>query len=339
MDELVIGEKRYVSSKRAAEITGYAKDYVGQLCREGYVEAKMVGRSWYVLETSITEHRFGGTNITEHRSGGSRKANSEQETVPGTNEDTTTDLLPPTPESPIAGWKRPTYISEVPTVMPEIEVRTEAPAAVQGHSGAFSSDTHSAVESESNNDDALSDMQSAWKEWFEQKRTAEENEVDETPAPVTDENENYSNEEVESTKYEEKYSDVGVIETNEGITDGFDVPIHRQKETLADEVDNGIDEELQEEEVQIPLRKMPAHEQGIIHEERIIKSGKKSRIDHRMTAQQYRTPKPRSSLLSRTILIVVAGLVITVAVIGSGVATVGTNPVVDFLGGTSKINK
>lgn len=38
MDELIIGEKTYLSSKRAAKITGYAKDYVGQLCREGRVE-------------------------------------------------------------------------------------------------------------------------------------------------------------------------------------------------------------------------------------------------------------------------------------------------------------
>ena len=59
MDELIIGEKTYISSKRAAKITGYAKDYIGQLCREGRVEARLVGRNWYVLESSITEHRFG----------------------------------------------------------------------------------------------------------------------------------------------------------------------------------------------------------------------------------------------------------------------------------------
>lgn len=60
MEELVIGDKTYIPSKKAAEITGYAKDYIGQLCREGRVEAKLVGRSWYVLESSIREHRFGG---------------------------------------------------------------------------------------------------------------------------------------------------------------------------------------------------------------------------------------------------------------------------------------
>lgn len=59
MDEILIEEKKYVSSKRAAKITGYAKDYIGQLCREGRVPARLVGRSWYVLESAIQDHRFG----------------------------------------------------------------------------------------------------------------------------------------------------------------------------------------------------------------------------------------------------------------------------------------
>ncbi|HUY62270.1 MAG TPA: hypothetical protein VMV50_00535 [Candidatus Paceibacterota bacterium] len=59
MDELVIDDKKYVSSKRAAKMTGYAKDYIGQLCREGRVPARLVGRSWYVLESAIQDHRFG----------------------------------------------------------------------------------------------------------------------------------------------------------------------------------------------------------------------------------------------------------------------------------------
>lgn len=60
MDELVIGDKKYISSKLAAKATGYAKDYVGQLCREGRVPARLVGRNWYVLESAIQDHRFGG---------------------------------------------------------------------------------------------------------------------------------------------------------------------------------------------------------------------------------------------------------------------------------------
>ncbi|MDD2657654.1 MAG: hypothetical protein PHD04_03290 [Candidatus Pacebacteria bacterium] len=63
MDEILIGEKKYVSSKRAAQMTGYAKDYIGQLCREGRVPARLVGRSWYVLESAIQDHRFGDEKV------------------------------------------------------------------------------------------------------------------------------------------------------------------------------------------------------------------------------------------------------------------------------------
>jgi len=56
MDEIVIEGKNYISSKRAAEITGYTKDYVGQLARAGKILATRVGRSWYVGEDGIKQH-------------------------------------------------------------------------------------------------------------------------------------------------------------------------------------------------------------------------------------------------------------------------------------------
>jgi len=56
MDELVLSDKKYISSKRAAEISGYAKDYIGQLARSGKIEATRFGRAWYVLESSLLAH-------------------------------------------------------------------------------------------------------------------------------------------------------------------------------------------------------------------------------------------------------------------------------------------
>ncbi len=56
MDELDIKGKKYISSKRAAEITGYAKDYVGQLARSGKIAATRFGRAWYVEESAILAH-------------------------------------------------------------------------------------------------------------------------------------------------------------------------------------------------------------------------------------------------------------------------------------------
>ena len=45
--------KKFISTRQAARLTGYTSDYVGQLCRAGKVDSKMVGRSWYVSEESI----------------------------------------------------------------------------------------------------------------------------------------------------------------------------------------------------------------------------------------------------------------------------------------------
>lgn len=59
MDQLEFGGKIYISSKRAAQISGYAKDYIGQLCRADKLDCKLVGRTWYVREESIYSHKRG----------------------------------------------------------------------------------------------------------------------------------------------------------------------------------------------------------------------------------------------------------------------------------------
>ena len=56
MDELVIAGKKYISSKRASELSGYAKDYIGQLIREGKVLGTRVGRAWYVDMDTLLAH-------------------------------------------------------------------------------------------------------------------------------------------------------------------------------------------------------------------------------------------------------------------------------------------
>ncbi|TAJ14374.1 hypothetical protein EPO56_02220 [Patescibacteria group bacterium] len=56
MDELTISGKKYISSKRAHETTGYAKDYIGQLARAGKIPATRVGRSWYVDEGALLSY-------------------------------------------------------------------------------------------------------------------------------------------------------------------------------------------------------------------------------------------------------------------------------------------
>lgn len=45
-----------VPARRAAEISGYSADYIGQLCRAGKLDAKMIGYTWYVTEKSVFDH-------------------------------------------------------------------------------------------------------------------------------------------------------------------------------------------------------------------------------------------------------------------------------------------
>jgi hypothetical protein len=49
--------KDYVSASRAAKLTGYHQDYVGQLARSGTVLSRQVGNRWYVERTAILAHK------------------------------------------------------------------------------------------------------------------------------------------------------------------------------------------------------------------------------------------------------------------------------------------
>ena len=135
MNEITIGEKVYISAKRAAEITGYARDYVGQLCREGHVDAKMVGRSWYVYEPAIRAHRFGPEVVEE---------------VPAAKGETAEE--PESGDQGDATWHKPVYTPESPELLPEMmspKLEELLPPA----------------------EETLTDMQAAWREWFEQRQT------------------------------------------------------------------------------------------------------------------------------------------------------------------------
>ena len=146
MDELTIGDKIYISSKRAAAITGYAKDYVGQLCREGRVEATLVGRSWYVLESSIRAHRFGSeASVSEVAE---PEAKVQKETL--------------------KTWEAPTYRSEPVSEMPIMARRS-----VNLLDNVVPEATPEAgVVEPSIGPETVEDMQSAWREWFASRQEA-----------------------------------------------------------------------------------------------------------------------------------------------------------------------
>lgn len=66
-DSIILEGKIYISAKRAARIINYAQDYIGQLCRSGKLDCKMVGRSWFVTEESLLAHRENAIDNTQER--------------------------------------------------------------------------------------------------------------------------------------------------------------------------------------------------------------------------------------------------------------------------------
>lgn len=57
-ENLILQDKNFISAKRAAEISSYTSDYIGQLCRGGKLECKMIGRSWFVTQESLLNHQL-----------------------------------------------------------------------------------------------------------------------------------------------------------------------------------------------------------------------------------------------------------------------------------------
>jgi hypothetical protein len=55
-DFLIFGDTKYISAAHAARISGLSQDYIGRLCREVTLNARRVGKNWYVSEDSL--HTF-----------------------------------------------------------------------------------------------------------------------------------------------------------------------------------------------------------------------------------------------------------------------------------------
>jgi excisionase family DNA binding protein len=55
-DQLIRNERTYISTSLASELTGYSRDYVGQLARDGHVESVKVGHKRFVDRDEIVEY-------------------------------------------------------------------------------------------------------------------------------------------------------------------------------------------------------------------------------------------------------------------------------------------
>ncbi|MFZ2694032.1 MAG: helix-turn-helix domain-containing protein, partial [Minisyncoccia bacterium] len=57
VSDIFFDNKKYISVKDASTLTGYSKDYIGQLCRHKKVLSRRIGRTWYVEEESIVTYK------------------------------------------------------------------------------------------------------------------------------------------------------------------------------------------------------------------------------------------------------------------------------------------
>lgn len=68
MNVIDISGIRYLKATDAAKKVGYTADYVGQLARGGKLDAKQIGRSWYVSEEDILAHKKANHRSTKQKS-------------------------------------------------------------------------------------------------------------------------------------------------------------------------------------------------------------------------------------------------------------------------------
>ena len=187
MDEILIEDKRYVSSKRAAEMTGYAKDYVGQLCREGRVPARLIGRSWYVLAAAIKDHRFG---MPPPEKEATKQDEPQKDFVVHRDGSST--------------WQPPRYESEKLEALPFIN-KLAAPMVVVNEERKVHEDQEAGAA------ESMESMHTAWKSWFAR-----------TPAPTSAEDAV----EMENYAHNETLGETPLVREEPQEEEGENVPIH-----------------------------------------------------------------------------------------------------------------
>lgn len=125
-DSFILEGKKYISAKRASEISDYSSDYIGQLCRAGKLDCRRIGRSWFVTEASIHLHRAAILEDEIHRN---RIQNLRGGHHEGVAHETKKVVVPAA------------EISSIPAVSIPVPVPTEShtPTASQGTESIFSS--------------------------------------------------------------------------------------------------------------------------------------------------------------------------------------------------------
>jgi hypothetical protein len=284
MDEITLEGKKYFSSKKAAEVTGYSKDYVGQLCREGRVKARLVGRNWYVLEKSIQEHRFG-----------KEETSAKSESLANDRFDT---------------WEAASYSSEsvvehLPTLIfheKEVE-RTSEINILEGRNPILSHEIKKVAQVKPEyvpvSEKLVTEMHSAWQDWFSSNPIETKQ-----PEPIYKEGHDQTGEKM----YEEETTPTTLEKIQESAE--IEVPIFRS-DAAAEEVQ----EKAPEYEENVPIQRSyaaPARYTPVANKPSMMPQ------QGRIIQERVVTRKKGASVLLRLLLLIVGLLAIGSAVIGTG---------------------
>lgn len=62
-NELILDGKTYTASKKAAQTSQYAQDYIGQLCRAGRADCRRINGLWYVTMESLEKNKATASEV------------------------------------------------------------------------------------------------------------------------------------------------------------------------------------------------------------------------------------------------------------------------------------
>lgn len=130
MDTVTIDGVEYVKANVLAKKHNYTTDYIGQLCRGKKVDARLVGRTWYVYPPSLDGHKT--TRYSELRSGEKSinkaiiKSSSRRDVMSPVAKNTI--KLQSTHFENRVFWKNPKYQGDSSDLLPEL---TKPATAVQ----------------------------------------------------------------------------------------------------------------------------------------------------------------------------------------------------------------
>lgn len=131
MEKVIFDEVEYLKASVVAKKFKYTSDYIGQLCRGKKVDARLVGRTWFVNPDSVVAHKKTKyKTFTDTSSSGintSFKTKLENENIVDSSVQTTTSVVSAKPRQvqPVLTTKASKQLVELP-VAKEIKVSYEA---------------------------------------------------------------------------------------------------------------------------------------------------------------------------------------------------------------------